>query len=911
MGTWSGVKGTLIATWTALRHITHPRMTLRYPEQKLDLEGPGYQFDAKKGVGLPGFKGRHILHLDKCTGCQLCAIACDGIAVAIEMQQVQKGKPQNKKEIWPAVDYGRCLPPSTPITTMDGIKRISEIRVGDMVLTHTGKFRKVTRLFSRRYTGKLYTFRTLGNHERLTTTEDHPILVYTERGLTWVYANQIKHRTYLTRPIIVEEMPSEKIEYTYELYHPAGKGGTFTTEVVSLPTTAELMRLVGYYLAEGSSDRYRVSFDIHKNEEDLKQDIIECTSRVFGAEVSQKPDPDSNGLKLCVDSVRVAAFFSQFGHHADKKKLPWRMVLLSQDNIREIVRGEFWGDGHYSDKFYDYRTRMHSNYFTTRTTSEELALQLHYMLCRIGILSSISTQLQKGRKLCYSVTVHSPYVEAMGRLVEVPAKNNEVTHSYVHLSDGMVVTPVVEIETQVVQDYLVQNLEIEGDNSYIAANISVHNCVFCGLCVEPDTSVVTNPGLVTISELKVGERVLTHRGDYKPVTKIWDMMYTGSMYRIYVYGKPDPLVCTGDHPVLAVSRPVSPRKDKRLLRVMAPLGFLKAAELKKGDYVVSSIVKRETPTDFYEKDVSMYHGGVTRRRLRLAATTSLFRLMGYYLAEGSCYGGSEVNFDFNKSESDTYVADCATLIKRFFGKEPARRRNGQNGIRLVLYSALAEDFFSQFGKGAQNKRLPDWVFFAEPKKQLQLVKGEWQGDGCEVNQARQKYLNITTTSRVLAFQLQAIYARLGIVASIDSERNAGKLRSYRVNVFGRWAQKLAKAWGAKFDYAPTKHADKFLMDENYVYLPIRKIEVEDVEDHRVMDVTVEGDHTFSPGGIITSNCVDACPFDALFMTNDYELAAYDKASLKYTPDMLAVPPKLEGKTYRVKMDTERGTTTHG
>ena len=115
------------------------------------------------------------------------------------------------------------------------------------------------------------------------------------------------------------------------------------------------------------------------------------------------------------------------------------MVLLPTTNIREIVRGEFWGDGHYSNKFYSYKTKMHSNYFTTRTTSRELALEMHYMLARLGILSSISTQRQKDRKLCYSVTVHTPYVESMGRLVEVPAKNNEVSHSYMHLVDGMIV----------------------------------------------------------------------------------------------------------------------------------------------------------------------------------------------------------------------------------------------------------------------------------------------------------------------------------------------------------------------------------------------------------------------------------------------------------------------------------------
>lgn len=498
MGAFAYIKGVFIATWAGLRHLFHPRMTLRYPEQKLDLEyagypvsprrpaglSPGYKYDPLQGVGLAGFKGRHILYFERCTGCQLCAIACDGIAVAIEMQKVPKGKPQNKKDVWPAVDYGRCLPPSTPITTLDGIKPLSEVRVGDKVLTHTGKFRKVTRLFSRRYTGKLYTFRTLGNFEPLTTTEDHPILVYGENGVSWIYANEITHRTYLTRPIITEEEPTDRVTYSYEQYHPAGRGGTYTTEVVSLQTTPELMRLVGYYLAEGASDRYRVSFDIHKNETDIRDDIVQCSSKVFGTNVSLKPDPDSDGLKLCIDSVRVAAFFSQFGHSADTKKLPWWMVLLPSVSVREIVRGEFWGDGHYSNKFYEYVTRMHSNYFTTRTTSRELALQLHYMLGRLGILSSISTQRQKDRKLCYSVTVHTPYVEAMGQLVEVPAKNNEISHSYVHISDGMVIAPVVKIGVMEVKDYLVQNLEVEGDNSYVASNISVHNCVFCGLCVD-------------------------------------------------------------------------------------------------------------------------------------------------------------------------------------------------------------------------------------------------------------------------------------------------------------------------------------------------------------------------------------------------------------------------------------------
>jgi len=485
MGTWSYVKGVFVATWSGLRHLTHPRMTLRYPEQKLDLEEQGYQFDAKKGVGLPGFKGRHILFLDKCTGCQLCAIACDGIAVAIEMQHVQKGKPQNKKDIWPAVDYGRCVAPWTSIVTSTGIKRIRDVHIGDKVLTHTGKFRTVTQVFRRKYTGRLYRIRTLGNVEELTVTEDHPILVHKDAATTWLYPNEIKYRTYLTRPVVKDTVPVELVTYSYELYHSSGKGGYFTTETVSLPCSPGLMRLIGYYLTEGSSDGYRASFDINKKEHLIQNQIVSAVAEVFGADVSSKPDPDSKGLKLVIDSVRVASFFHQFGQYANTKEMPGWMLSIPIKLQRELIRAIFLGDGHYCDKRYRYKTAIRSkNYFTIRTTSHNLATQAMLILGRLGIIASVSPNRQKDRKLCYSVTVHAPFVEKMARICGFNAKNKAVSHGHIHLRKGMIVSPVVKVSRKEVRDFEVFNLEVGEDHSYVAGNQSVHNCVFCGLCVD-------------------------------------------------------------------------------------------------------------------------------------------------------------------------------------------------------------------------------------------------------------------------------------------------------------------------------------------------------------------------------------------------------------------------------------------
>jgi len=101
--------GFIKAIESGSKHLLIKRFTLRYPEQKLKFVGDGYQFDPKRAVGIAGLRGRHILNHDKCTGCQLCAITCEGIAEAIGMVKVDEQWKHNKKGIMPQIDYGKCV----------------------------------------------------------------------------------------------------------------------------------------------------------------------------------------------------------------------------------------------------------------------------------------------------------------------------------------------------------------------------------------------------------------------------------------------------------------------------------------------------------------------------------------------------------------------------------------------------------------------------------------------------------------------------------------------------------------------------------------------------------------------------------------------------------------------------------
>ncbi|MDG6907511.1 MAG: 4Fe-4S binding protein [Nitrososphaerota archaeon] len=84
-------------------------MTMQYPGVQTKM-ADYYTYDPKLGVGKAGYKGRHILWMDKCTGCQLCSITCENISQAIEMVKVPAvAKLQNKKSLFPQVDYAKCV----------------------------------------------------------------------------------------------------------------------------------------------------------------------------------------------------------------------------------------------------------------------------------------------------------------------------------------------------------------------------------------------------------------------------------------------------------------------------------------------------------------------------------------------------------------------------------------------------------------------------------------------------------------------------------------------------------------------------------------------------------------------------------------------------------------------------------
>jgi len=74
---------------------------------------------------------------------------------------------------------------------------------------------------------------------------------------------------------------------------------------------------------------------------------------------------------------------------------------------------------------------------------------------------------------------------------------------------------------------------------------------------------------------------------------------------------------------------------------------------------------------------------------------------------------------------------------------------------------------------------------------------------------------------------------------------------------------MAALLQVKFSDTRNRTASHYLVDSDFVYAPIRGIEIRNVEKLQVFNLEVEQDQTYTAAGQVVHNCVKKCPFDAI------------------------------------------------
>ena len=178
-------------------------------------------------------------------------------------------------------------------------------------------------------------------------------------------------------------------------------------------------------------------------------------------------------------------------------------------------------------------------------------------------------------------------------------------------------------------------------------------------------------------------------------------------------------------------------------------------------------------------------GEETAIPVTLPADEQLVKLVAYYISEGHA-DDRQVGFTFGSHESE--LIESTEQAVAAVGGTTTTVAHDRNSTRVKAFgSPLAMFLHSACGDGAQNKRIPSFVFELDAALQQQFIAALYQGDGSDSHPSNE--LSHTTTSETLARQLSVLWNMHGVLASTEIASNSdgyadGDTEQYRTKVYG-------------------------------------------------------------------------------------------------------------------------------
>lgn len=378
-----------------------------------------------------------------------------------------------------------CFSEETQILMGDGTsKNIKDVSVGDEVISHTGTKRKVTELFSRKYSGPAFeinhsNWKHFGTH---VVTPEHPYFINGSEFLSIDKLNSFEFDKwggikstgdYLSLP--ANYIPSDKTEINYEDFVKLpvkedkervklAYSRTGRTVPSKYTLDANLGWILGYFLAEGFYIKNGMSSDAEKfvgitfcsDEREIEyHEKVRTFAQSIGLTTSEFKNKQGHGYTQDIHNSTLATFFFELcGQYSDKKTIHPTLMDANIEFLEGILKGFDAGDG----------TKRKSSYKELTTTSYDLASQLFTIAARLGLCPRVTKKPEAvGRKQAYLVHfIDTEYIHTQKR---TKFKLENGYNQY-------------RLDTKKSIEYsgTVYNIEVEEDHSYIADGVAVHNC---------------------------------------------------------------------------------------------------------------------------------------------------------------------------------------------------------------------------------------------------------------------------------------------------------------------------------------------------------------------------------------------------------------------------------------------------
>ncbi len=392
-----------------------------------------------------------------------------------------------------------CFPPGQLVKTPFGYHPIETITENHPVVSGHGAYQRVLATHERDYQGDLIEIVTRKIRRPVQMTADHKVFVIhpTARHEVCFKYFAKRYRRYLRRyennpgyyfRKIAKWLPIQKVEARelrvgdlllypvndrvtsierLDLEEYVSKRGTRGKRPSRLPILSvdeDFLRLIGYFIAEGSTNRAYVRFSLGNLEEELANDIVRLSCALFGlrATVHRRSGRRSVEVTIC-HAALANAFENLCGRGAQEKHIPFAFQELPPSLKRVLIEAIARGDG---TRFVaDRSSRVHRS---ISTISPVLAEQLVDTILALGRYPGLHVREQSVRQ-----GVHHREAYSISWSEEARPRYDLIYHT----EDGKRywLLPIARLR-RIKYRGPVHNLTVENDHSYVVSHVAVANC---------------------------------------------------------------------------------------------------------------------------------------------------------------------------------------------------------------------------------------------------------------------------------------------------------------------------------------------------------------------------------------------------------------------------------------------------
>ncbi len=366
--------------------------------------------------------------------------------------------------LWLELDEA-CFPAGTTVLCRRGFVAIEDVEVGDYVLTHRNRWRRVTHVWER------------GLRNAVSVRgQGHPGIVCTPNHKFWA-RDVLEWKDRRNKWGVKEMAPSgwtgasdlEESFWSSPTSFPAGPAPapiprSRTGSSYEIPISRPFLWALGLYLAEGSTSRTSPKYDVNKSTWSVHIDEVDYVVKMLEA-AGLRPfvQPVQNTAK-CMNVVVAHAELARWLHRecgrgAHGKRLPAWVLGLPEGDRRAVLEGAVYGDGNE-----DHDERYAPGRWKYATVSRTLAVGLRLLALSLGY----SVSFHQGTNGNYAREIRGRAIgggvnyQLVGSLVGQGFDDEEKRWSSVKE-----VTPLPPVP--------MYDLTVEEDHSFVAEGIVVSN----------------------------------------------------------------------------------------------------------------------------------------------------------------------------------------------------------------------------------------------------------------------------------------------------------------------------------------------------------------------------------------------------------------------------------------------------